>query len=63
MTREPVSLEKRRFGSSSSRARSGSIKPFSAAGNTPGPTPKSTVSNSVGMLTLRKTLTPDACRR
>ena len=60
VTREPVSLEKRKLGSSSSNSRSGSMVPCKAAGKVPGPTPKSTVSKAVGMLTLRKALTPEA---
>ena len=60
MTREFVSLENLKLGSSSSLSKSGTNSPLSAARNVPGPTPKFTVSYAVGTLMFFNELTPEA---
>ena len=60
VTRELVSLENLKLGSSSSLSKSGISSPLKAAAYLPGPTPKSTVSNADGTLIFFNVLTPEA---
>ena len=60
VTREFVSLENLKLGSSSSLSKSGTNSPLNAARYDPGPTPKSIVSYAVGTLIFFNELTPEA---